>query len=171
MLNVIKTRRSVRKFDLSKKIPYETLVELCKYGAMAPSARNQQDREYVIVDDPKVIDLLSDVSKGAGVLKNANTAIVVLGKAMMDQTTPEMVPQDLAATPENTLLSALALNIGSCWIGIYPIDTRMILAKEALNINDDRFVFSIIALGYPEDNSVFEGKDKLDLSDIHHNEA
>ena len=90
---------------------------------------------------------------------------------MMDQTTPEMVPQDLSATTENILLAARALNIGSCWIGIYPIDTRMILAKEALNINDDRFVFSIIALGYPEDLSVFEEKDKLDLSDIHHNEA
>ena len=171
MLETIEKRRSVRQFDLSKKITYETLVELCRYASCAPTARNQQDKEYVIVDDGKVIDLLSDVSKGAAVLKNANTAIVVLGKPLMDATTPEMVPSDLAAATENILLAATSMNLGSCWIGIYPIDTRMILAAEALGITDDRFVYSIIALGYPLDKDALCKKDKFNLDDVHHNQA
>ena len=171
MLEVIEKRRSVRKFDLSKKIPYETLVELCRYASCAPTARNQQDKEYVIVDDQKVIDLLSDVSKGAGVLKNANTAIVVLGKPVMDATTPEMVPADLAAATENILLAATAMNLGSCWLGIFPNDTRMILSAEALGIKDDRFVYSIIALGYPADPNDLCKKDKFNLDDVHHNQV
>ena len=171
MLEVIEKRRSVRSFDLSKKIPYETLVELCRYASCAPTAKNQQDKEYVIVDDKELIDLLSDVSKGTMILKNCNTLIVVLGKPLMDATTPEMEPADLAAATENILLAATAMNLGSCWCGIYPIDTRMILAREALGINDDRFVYSIIALGYPLDPNALSKKDKFNMDDVHYNKA
>ena len=79
-MDYLLNRRSVREFDLNKKISYETLVELCKYGEAAPSARNQRSREYIVIDDKSVLDELSNTSKGSGVLKNCNTAIAVVGK-------------------------------------------------------------------------------------------
>ena len=54
MENILK-RRSVRKFDSSKKITFETLKSLCKAGESAPSARNQKSRSYIIIDDKKLI--------------------------------------------------------------------------------------------------------------------
>ena len=51
-------RRSIRKFDLNKKISYDDLVNLCRYGEAAPSAKNQKSREYIIIDDKSIIDEL-----------------------------------------------------------------------------------------------------------------
>ena len=36
-MDALKLRRSVRKFDKTKKIDYETLVELCRIGEYAPA--------------------------------------------------------------------------------------------------------------------------------------
>ncbi len=169
MLDVIKNRRSVRKFDLSKKVSYDTLVELCKYASYAPTARNQEDREYMIIDDEKIINELSEVSKGSQILKNCNTVIAILGKSIMEASVPEMVPSDLAAATENLLLAATSLKLGSCWVGIYPMDMRMIKCNQILGLNNGVFVFSLIAIGYPEDDDVFYEKDKFKLGDLHHN--
>ena len=171
MLEVIEKRRSVRKFDLSKKISYDELVELCRYASCAPTARNQDDKEYVIVDDEFIIDKLSMVAKGTMILKDCNTVIAIIGKPISLALTPAMVPQDLAAATQNILLASTAKGFGSCWCGIYPIEDRMLKAKEALGIKDDRFVFSLIALGYPLDKDALHKKDKFNLNDVFHNQA
>ena len=54
-IEALRIRRSVRKFDKTKKIDYDTLVELCRIGEFAPAARNQKGREYVIIDDENII--------------------------------------------------------------------------------------------------------------------
>lgn len=169
MLDIIKTRRSVRKFDLNKKIPYETLVDLCKYASCAPTAKGQDDKEYLIIDDQDLIMELSEISKGSQILKNSNTAIVILGKDVLDMPAPEMVPADLAAATENLLLAATAMKLGSCWIGVYPIDLRMLKATATLKLPDNVFVYSIIALGYPEGDDAFYERNKFNEVDLHHN--
>ena len=58
-MDALKLRRSVRKFDKSRKIDYDTLVELCRIGESAPAARNQKGREYVIIDDESIINELA----------------------------------------------------------------------------------------------------------------
>ena len=47
-MDIILNRRSVRKYDLTQKVEYNTLVELCRYAESAPSARRQKSREYII---------------------------------------------------------------------------------------------------------------------------
>jgi nitroreductase len=116
-MDVILNRRSVRKFDLSKDISNEELLDLLKYGEAAPSARRQSSREYVIVDDLEVISKLSKVSVGAKVLEGCKKAIAVIGRNPNTLVTPGMQVQDLSASVENILLAATLKGIGSCWIG------------------------------------------------------
>ena len=168
-MDYILNRRSVREFDLTKKISYEELVDLCRYGEAAPSARNQRSREYIILDDKNLIDELSNTSKGSQVLKNCNTAIVVVGRDSAELTTPDMQQADLAAATENILLAATKNGYGSCWIGVYPIKERMEVSKKILNIKGDKFVYSMIALGYPNSNEVFFDKEKFELNMVFHN--
>lgn len=168
-MDYILNRRSVRKYDLTKKLSYEDLFELCRYGASAPSARRQNSREYIIVDDQKIINELSKVSKGSMILSDCNTLIAVVGKNPDELATPHMQAQDLSAATQNILLAATMKGIGSCWIGVYPLEDRISKCSEILNVKDHKFVFSLIALGYPVDTNCFHTVEKLDAKDVHHN--
>ena len=169
MLEAIKTRRSIREFDLNKKVSYDDLLSLCKAASFAPSARNQKDKEYIIIDDEKVIEKLVDISKGSAILKNSNTVIAIVGKDPNSLTTPDMEGVDLAAATENILLEATNMHLASCWVGVYPNEERMKKGNEILNIKDNKFLFSLIAIGYPLNDDIFHEIDKFDLNDIHHN--
>lgn len=169
-MDIILNRRSVRKFDLSKKISYEDLYDLCKYGEAAPSARRQQSREYIIIDNKKIIDQLSLVSKGSMVLKDCNTIIAVIGKNPELIVTPHMQTQDLAAAVENILLAATQKGFGSCWIGIHPLEERVSPCNEILKVKDGASVFALIALGYPSDENCFYDMGKFNDTLVHHNE-
>ncbi len=168
MENVLK-RRSVRNFDLSKKIDYNTLKLLCEAAEEAPSARNQKSRSYIIIDDENIIKELSYASNGAKVLANCNTCIAVIGNNSNNLITPHMQNQDLACATENILIAATSLNIGSCYIGIYPLEDRINHCNKVLNIGSNNFIFSIIALGYPLEDNVFYKKNKLSEDLIHYN--
>ena len=56
----IKTRRTVRRYK-STSVPKETILELLGAAALAPSATNRQPWEFIIVDDQKTIDQLSEL--------------------------------------------------------------------------------------------------------------
>ena len=45
------TRRSVRKFDSSKKLSKEDFEDLLKIAMYAPSGCNRQPWEFVVVED------------------------------------------------------------------------------------------------------------------------
>ena len=162
-------RRSIRKYDLTKKVSFDIMHKLCEAAEAAPSAKNQKSREYIIVDDKNIIDKLAEVAKGTMILNECNTVIVVLGKNPNDIPRPDMQPQDLAAATENILIAATSLKIGSCWCGIYPMEDRIEKVKNILNINDLRFPFSLVALGYPLDNNEFRDKQKFSEDILHYN--
>lgn len=168
-MDIILNRRSVRKYDLTKKISFDELKELCKYGEAAPSARRQSSREYIIIDDQNIIDELSKVSKGSMILSECNTVIAVVGKDPSTLTTPHMQVQDLSAATENILLQATKKGYGSCWIGIYPLEDRLNAAGNILNVKDNKFVFSLIALGYPLNENSFFDANKFNDELVHHN--
>ena len=169
-MDYILERRSVRKYDLSKKVSLDDLKLLCKYGEAAPSARRQKSREYIIIDNQEIINELSKVSKGSMILSECNTVIAVVAKSLDTLSTPHMMPQDLSASTQNILIQATKMGYGSCWIGIYPLEDRMAAANEILNVKNGKTVFSLIALGYPlEPDKCFYDANKLDESDIHYN--
>ena len=170
-MDYILNRRSVRKYDLSKKISDDELKDLCRYGEAAPSARRQSSREYVIVNDKEVISKLSKVSTGAKVLEGCDVAIAVIGRDPNKLTTPGMQPQDLSAAVQNILLAATQKGIGSCWIGIYPTEDRTLAAGEVLKVKDNKFVFALVALGYPQDENAFYKWNKLTEDMISYNEV
>lgn len=168
-MDYILNRRSVRKFDLEKRISEEELKELCRYAEAAPSARRQESREYCIIDRPEIINALSRVSRGSMILSECNTVIAVIGKNPEDLSTPHMQIQDLSAATENILLAATSKGYGSCWIGIYPLEDRVTEANLILNVKDNKFVFSLVALGYPKTAEVFYDAGKLKEENIHYN--
>ena len=50
----IEKRRSIRRFK-NKAVPYEALEKCIDAARLAPSGRNQQCCEYIVINDAKVL--------------------------------------------------------------------------------------------------------------------
>ena len=108
-LDAIKQRRSVRCFEYHP-IPKDVLVQLIDCGRWAPSGRNEQPLEYVVVDDPRVIREVAAMTDNGTFMDEAGALIAVLSREA------RYFLEDGAAATENILLAATACGLGSCWI-------------------------------------------------------
>ena len=61
LFEAIKGRRSIRKFK-PNSIPKEYIKTLLEAATWAPSAGNIQPWNFIVVDDPKTLDLIKKFS-------------------------------------------------------------------------------------------------------------
>ena len=167
-MDTILLRRSVRKFK-DELIPYEDLLTLCKYGEAAPTARNQRSREYIIIENKEIINELSNIYQRSTMRVNeCNQMIAVIGKDPKELPSPAFEEQDLSLATENIMLKACEMGIGSVMLGTYPMEERYIPVNKILNVTDNKFVFTLICLGYPIDENAFFDKDKFKPEMVKH---
>lgn len=147
------SRRSIRQF--TEEIPSKEVVVKCIKAAMyAPSARNQQPWQFMIIDDRNVMDKLSEVSENLRLIKKLPLIIGVFADSNFDKT-PNYWVQDCAAATQNILLAAHALEMGSVWMGVYPREDRYIAVKQVLNLPENITPFSFIGIGYPIEKPIY----------------
>ncbi len=167
-MDSILLRRSVRKFK-DELIPYEDLVTLCKYGEAAPSAKNQRSREYIIIENKDLILKIAEIyTKSTMIVKDANQMIAVIGTKLDNLAAPNYASLDLAMATENIMIKATDMNIGSVMLGTYPLEERYLKANEILNLEDGKYVFCFICLGYPLNDDAFYDKNKFNLDMVKH---
>jgi nitroreductase len=149
MLDILYNRRSTRKFS-DKPVDDEIIHQLLKAALNAPSSKNSQPWEFVIVDDPESLHQLS-LSKphGACLLKHAPLAVVVAG----DKTKSDVWIEDCSIASIILQLAAESLGLGSCWVQIhrrYHNDdlTANEFIRELLHIPDHLEVLSVVGIGY-----------------------
>ena len=58
MLNLLRKRRSIRKFEDKKLEPWQ-IEELVKAALMAPSSRTRRPWEFIVVEDPELLNKLA----------------------------------------------------------------------------------------------------------------
>lgn len=166
MLEVIKNRRNIRKFN-GIEVEQDKIVEIIKSGMQAPSSKDSRPWEFVVVNDIETLDSLSKVHHAAKQLRNTNNCIVLLG----DRNKFFKVGRwmlDLSACMENMLLEAVNQDVCAGWIGCFPKKVRMDYISEILNLPEHIVPFCIVALGY-SDEEKNEFIDKFDESKIHLN--
>ena len=77
MIELLRKRRSIREFT-AEVISPETIQTLIEAALRAPSSRGKNPWEFILVDDPQILDKLSKSKQhGSDFLKNAPLAIVV----------------------------------------------------------------------------------------------
>lgn len=76
-----------------------------------------------------------------------------------------MVAIDMGMALENIWLETDALGLGGVCIGISPIQEWMDQARQILGITENLSVFSLFALGYPDEERTQQ--DRFDRSRIH----
>jgi nitroreductase len=147
-MDAIFKRRSIRQY-LDKKVSKEDIIDIIKAGMAAPSARNQQPRHFIVIDDKAVLAEIPKVHPHAKMLLEAPAAILVCADPTRENKSKGYWQQDCAAAVENILIAIASKDLGGCWLGIYPRDDRVEGLRVLLNIPEHIIPFALIALGYP----------------------
>jgi len=164
-MSLLMKRKSVRKFT-NQVVEQKKITEILKSAFQAPSAKNQQPWEFIVVDDKELLLKLSTISKGAHPLSVCDKAIVPIFKQTLKS--PHFVIEDMSSCTTNILLEAVNQGLGAVWIGVYPLEDRTSLTNEILKIKEPFNAFSIIALGY--EDGFKEVTKRYDESKVHHNQ-
>jgi nitroreductase len=143
----IHTRRSIREYQ-DKPISEELIVEILKAAMAAPSARNQQPWEFVVITDPDVRKKIPAVCQFAQMVVHAPLAILVCGN-LQRETAQGYWVIDCSAAIQNMLLATHALGLGAVWTGVYPREERMDGLTELFNLPEHVLPHSLVVFGYP----------------------
>ena len=114
MIEILRARRSIRKFT-TEKIDPSAVNSIIEAALRAPSSRGINPWEFILVDDPETCIRLSKAKQyGSEFLKNAPLAVVVCA----DSTKSDVWVEDCSIAAIIIQLTALSLNLGSCWAQI-----------------------------------------------------
>jgi len=145
-LEAIRTRRSIRKY-LDRRVPEELVQTLLAAAMQAPSARNQQPWQFVVIDDVAMLARIPEFMPNAAMAAEAPLAILVCGDLSLEESEGYWLV-DCAAAVENVLLAAHALGLGAVWCGVYPREARMDGLRQLVGLPKNVIAHSLVVLGY-----------------------
>ncbi len=156
-IDLVKSRYSARKYT-DKPIEREKLEQCVESARLAPSACNSQPWHFIIVDNPKLVKEVAEMTYNKVIAFNKfvsnATAIAVV---IMEK--PKMITQiggaiknkeypliDIGITAEHFCLQATELGLGTCMLGWF--NEKAI--KKLLNIPSKKTIGLLISIGYPD---------------------
>ena len=150
VIDAILNRRSIRRYS-GKPVDKSTIKELLIAGMYAPSARNQQPWQFIIIDESQLLRRIMDVHPYASMLSGAELAILVCGDENLELSKGYW-SVDCAASTQNILLAAHSLGLGAVWLGVYPREERQKGIREIFDLPPHIHPFSLISVGYPAED-------------------
>lgn len=173
VMEAIYNRRAVRNF-LPQKVDAAIIECLLDAAIHAPSALHEESRAFVVIQDKKIMDRISERAKlitmnelhheqGSqrdhvlqvvqqdefNVFYNAETLIVIYSAFKGD-----FVNADCWLAAENIMLAALTYGLGSCVIGFSVAALNSPEWKSELEIPDEMTAVAPVILGWPVDKTL-----------------
>lgn len=146
VMDAIRQRFSVRRYQ-DREIPRKVLEDVLEAARLAPSAKNRQEWQFVVVTDPEKKTLLSQAAKGQSFV--AQAPAVIAGVATENNYVMTCgVPAahvDLAIALEHVALAAVEHGLGTCWIGAFYQEK----ARDVLSLPPEWTVVALMPIGYP----------------------
>jgi nitroreductase len=140
--DALTSRRNVRSFA-DKPIPDDDLDHILEAGRRAPSSRNWQPWDFVVVTDREQLKELAKVWRGAGhVAESAATVALIVKSADLDR-----ARYDLGQATMAMMIAAADRAIGSGHSAVDDQDQ----ARRVLGLPEDRQAVYLIDFGYPAD--------------------
>jgi len=164
-LEAIRARRNVRQFT-DQAIPDADLDRILAAGRLAPSAKNWQPWDFVVVTDREQLGRLSKVWQGGGHIAGSAAAIALTLPVLDDPKRRLVARFDLGQTAAFIQLAAADLGVGCGHSSVGDQE----LAREVLGLPDDVEAALVLDLGYPADRPLAPLKrhDRRPLNDIVH---
>ena len=167
LLQAIRGRRAVRDFT-SQPISHDVLRQLVSAASWAPSAMNDQPWQFTVVTDREVLDDISDRAKAwllshmpelrqAGhfrdLLADPDFHLFYHAPALAIIAVPagqQWATEDCALAAQNLMLAAVALGLGTCWIGFAQGWLVSEAGRALLDLGPDKLAVAPIIVGHPK---------------------
>ena len=142
--NAITSRKNVRDYS-DQPLSTADLDRILEAARRAPSARNRQWWDLVLVTDRNRLEALSGVWRGAGHVARSQATIAVVAPVPADERQSRVIEYDLGQMTMQLMIAAADLGIGSAHASVEDQD----LARELLGFPAGFRCAWLIALGYP----------------------
>src|SRR5262245_25000090 len=142
--DAIRVRRNVREFA-DRPIPKQDLDRILEAGRLAPSARNWQPWDFIVITDREALSKLTRVWMGAGHAASAAAAIVLVCPSQTEERKRQLLEYDLGQATMSMMIVAADLGIGTCHSRVDDQD----LARKLVGFPEGRFAAYFFSLGYP----------------------
>lgn len=152
LFEAIEKRASVRKLEPAT-ISDDDIRKILDAGRRAPSGKNLQPLEYVVIRDRETIKKFEKVQPSIG---QASVVIAIVA----DQKSTYWL-EDASAAAENMLLAITALGYASCWVEGTLLRHEE-WAKELLGVPAERRLIVLLPIGKPAVAPVQKEKKRLE---------
>ena len=170
MIRLLETRRSVRKYK-RQSVEREKVNKVLQAGLLAPTSRNRQPWEFLVVDDSALkYDLSMAKVHGSTFVKDSPVIIVILA----NQTTSDVWIEDASIATSYMQLEAERLGLGSCWVQIRLRTTKADessenYVKKLLGIPGEYGVLAFLAMGYSDEDNLPNSVLDVPQEKVHYN--
>jgi nitroreductase len=144
--DAITARRNVRSFE-DRPLTGDELDRILEAGRRAPSSRNWQPWDFVVVTGRDRLEALSKVWRGGGHVADAAAAVALVLPVVDDEQRQKTAYFDLGQATMAMQIAAADLGIGAGHSAVGDQDE----ARRILGLPEDRFAAYLMDLGHPAD--------------------
>jgi len=152
LFETIKKRHSYRGCFKDISVPREDLEKIVRAGLDAPSGKNAQTTQFVIVDEAGIVSEIARMHTGNKAMQQAKAFIACIVDKNPDAVYEDFSFQveDCAAAVENMFLAITALGYASVWIdGWLRIENHAAIIGGMLNVPDTKCIRVLLPVGIP----------------------
>ena len=149
LMELLKTRRTYRRFDQTKKIPDDAVNDIVRAQQYASCGNNRQPLRYIVVRDEKLVDEIFGITRWAASLppeqgqpKDGEHPVMFVVVLEDNKLKNAITGTDAGLAISNMTLAAWNHGIGSCIIANVKKDAL----KELLSIGEEYTVNCVVAL-------------------------
>ncbi len=170
MLKLLRQRRSIRKFK-PQAVEVEKIDQLCEAILRAPTSRNFQPCEFVLIDEPELLQRLKTAkAHGTAFFDTAPLAIVIAA----DPKRSDVWVEDCSIAAFAAQLAAEALGLKSCWaqLRLRPHEGEAGASeyvRKLVGLPEGFEVPIVIGIGYPDEEKAGHSRETLAAAKIHRN--
>lgn len=151
LLQQLKERRTIRKYDPTRKLSPEVLDQILEAGRIAPSAKNNQPWHFFVLESEEARAKIQQCYDRSW-FKDAAAYILIVGDNERawkhpDEYGDSLLQTDGAIATTHMMLTAWDLGVGSTWVCAF--DRIKCCELFGLEIGR-RTPLNILALGYPD---------------------
>lgn len=164
---LVHRRRSVRWFQ-SDPVPRDVTDRALVAALQSPSACNRQPFQFVVFDDPALVQRVAEVPMGTrGYVHNIPAVAVIVGRqrAYFSERDRHLIYVDGALAAMSFMYALEVQGVASCPINWPDIPDRETAMAELLGLSADERPVMLVAFGYPDPEGAVAFSQKKPLSE------
>jgi len=164
-ISAIVNRRSVRKYK-DTPIDKKTMDTILLSAMQSPSAHNAKKWEYILVEDRKTIQTLSEMKPNSKLIANAGAVVIVCSEEW------QYWLEDASIVTTHILLEAKNQELDTCWVEVRDgkqsdgSDNEQYV-RNILNIPKDIRVLCMVAIGVADEEKSPHSDEELNREKVH----